>query len=122
MQDIIKFVQGELLTMPNFPKFGPGDNITINYKITEGDKSRIQVFRGDVIQVRGVGRNKMFTVRKISNGVGVERIIPWCSPNIESIEVNKFGRVRRAKLFYLRDAKGKDARIRERKFIKPVAK
>lgn len=119
MQDIIKYVEGQFLTTPTFPNFGPGDNITVSYKITEGDKSRVQEFRGDVIQIAGNGLNKMFTVRKISNGVGVERIFPFASPNIEGIVVNKFGRVRRAKLFYLRDAKGKKARIKERKYVKP---
>jgi large subunit ribosomal protein L19 len=118
MNPTIQYVEEQFLTIQNFPKFSPGDNITVNYKIIEGDKSRMQAFRGDVIQINGQGRTKTFTVRKISNGVGVERIFPFASPNIESIEVNKFGRVRRAKLYYLREARGKKARIREKKFFR----
>jgi large subunit ribosomal protein L19 len=118
MNPTIQYVEEQFLTIQNFPKFNPGDNITVNYKIIEGDKSRMQAFRGDVIQINGQGRTKTFTVRKISNGVGVERIFPFASPNIESIDVNKFGRVRRAKLYYLREARGKKARIREKKFFR----
>ena len=121
MQDIIKYVQEQTLTQQVFPKFKVGDNITVSYKIIEGDKSRTQMYRGDVIQMNGSGMTKTFTVRKISNGVGVERVFPFASPNIEKIEVNKFGHVRRAKLYYLRDAKGKKARIRERKYFKAAA-
>jgi large subunit ribosomal protein L19 len=115
MNPTIQYVQEQFLNLPNFPKFSFGDNVTVNYKIIEGDKSRMQAFRGDVIQINGQGRTKTFTVRKISNGIGVERIFPFSSPNIESIEVNKYGRVRRAKLYYLREARGKKGRIRERK-------
>lgn len=118
MNPTIQYVEEQFLTLPVFPRFNPGDNITVNYKIVEGDKTRMQAFRGDVIQINGQGRTKTFTVRKVSNGIGVERIFPFCSPNIESIELNKFGRVRRAKLYYLRDAKGKKARIREKKYFK----
>jgi large subunit ribosomal protein L19 len=85
----------------------------VNYKIIEGDKVRIQAYRGDVIQIKGHGANKTFTVRKISNGVGVERIFPISSPNIDSIEVTKRGKVRRAKLYYLRATIGKKSRIKE---------
>jgi large subunit ribosomal protein L19 len=98
-----------------FPAFKSGDNIVVNYKIIEGDKVRVQAFRGDVIQVKGEGATKTFTVRKISNGVGVERILPFSSPNIESIEVLKRGKVRRARLYYLRNLTGKQARIKELK-------
>jgi large subunit ribosomal protein L19 len=97
------------------PSFGPGDNITVSYKITEGNKERIQEFRGDVIQVRGEGTTKMFTVRKMSNGVGVERVFPLSSPFVDEIIVNKVGRVRRAKLFYQRKRSGKASRIQEKR-------
>jgi large subunit ribosomal protein L19 len=97
------------------PEFKAGDNITVSYKITEGAKERIQEFRGDVIQVRGEGTTKSFTVRKLSNGIGVERIFPLSSPFVDSITVNKSGKVRRAKLFYQRDRKGKASRIQEKR-------
>jgi large subunit ribosomal protein L19 len=111
--DAISFVQDQLARKTDFPTFKAGDNVVVNYKIIEGDKVRIQAYRGDVIQIKGHGANKTFTVRKISNGVGVERIFPVSSPNIESIEVTKFGKVRRARLYYLRDMIGKKARIKE---------
>jgi large subunit ribosomal protein L19 len=119
----IQYVNEQLLTTKEFPAFKAGDNITVHYKIVEGDKERIQLFRGDVIQVRGGANNpnRMITVRKISNEVGVERIFPISSPNIEKIEVNKYGKVRRARLFYLREAKGKDARIKERRVVRNKA-
>ena len=97
------------------PAFKAGDNITVSYKITEGAKERIQEFRGDVIQVRGAGTAKMFTVRKLSNGIGVERIFPLYSPFVDEVIVNKVGRVRRAKLFYQRERKGKASRIAEKR-------
>lgn len=97
------------------PAFGPGDNITVSYKITEGNKERIQEFRGDVIQVRGEGSTKTFTVRKMSNGVGVERVFPLFSPFVDGIQVNKVGRVRRAKLYYQRKRSGKASRIQEKR-------
>jgi large subunit ribosomal protein L19 len=115
--DAIKFVQEQLSKKIEYPKFRPGDNIVVNYKIVEGAKERIQAFRGDVIQIKGEGATRTFTVRKISNGVGVERIFPFASPSIVEIQVLKRGKVRRAKLFYLRDLVGKKARIKERKFI-----
>jgi len=116
--DAIKFVQEELSKKLDYPAFRSGDNIVVNYKIVEGDKERIQSFRGDVIQTKGTGATKTFTVRKISNNVGVERIFPYASPNIVDIKVLKRGKVRRAKLYYLRELVGKKARIKERKFIK----
>ncbi|HMQ62978.1 MAG TPA: 50S ribosomal protein L19 [Flavilitoribacter sp.] len=116
--DAIKFVHEQLTAERKFPAFRPGDNVTVNYKIIEGDKERVQAFRGDVIQIKGQGATKTFTVRKISNGVGVERIFPFSSPNIVGIEVTKRGKVRRSKLFYLRGLVGKKARIKERKLIK----
>ncbi len=99
----------------SFPEFKAGDTITVTYKIKEENKERLQKFRGIVIQKRGFGATKTFTVRKISNGIGVERIFPISSPFIDSIEVNKVGKVRRARIFYLRDLTGKKARIREKK-------
>jgi large subunit ribosomal protein L19 len=115
MEREIKLVQDTFVRRDNLPTFKAGDNVSVSYKIKEGDKERIQVFKGDVINVRGAGTDKMFTVRKISNGVGVERIFPMHSPYIESIEVNRVGKVRRAKLFYLRELTGKSARIKEKR-------
>lgn len=115
--DAIKYVQ-DLYETRELPDFRPGDNVVVNYKITEGDKVRIQAFRGDVIQIKGQGNTKTFTVRKMSSGVGVERIFPLNSPAIDSISVQKRGRVRRAKLYYIRELVGKKARIKERKFVK----
>ena len=100
------------------PKFGAGDTITVTYRIVEGNKERLQSFRGVVIQIKGSGRTKMFTIRKVSNGVGVERIFPLYSPHIDKIEVNKYGVVRRARIYYLRDLTGKKARIKERRMKK----
>jgi large subunit ribosomal protein L19 len=121
--DAIKFVHEKLTPTREvpIPDFRAGDNVVVNYKIIEGDKERIQSFRGDVIQVKGTGSTKTFTVRKISNGVGVERIFPFASPNIVDVQVTKRGRVRRARLFYLRDLVGKKARIKERKFQKNIS-
>lgn len=112
--DLIKFVEKEYLKA-DLPDFKAGDRVTVHYKIKEGNKERIQLFQGDVIQRRNAGLNAMFTVRKISNGVGVERIFPLHSPNIDKIEVNKIGKVRRARIFYLRELSGKAARIAEKR-------
>lgn len=105
----------QLTGQKELPKFKAGDNVTVNYKVVEGNKTRIQGFKGDVIKRQGTGQTATFTVRKISDGVGVERTFPVYSPNIESIEVNKSGRVRRAKLYYLRGRSGKSARIKEKR-------
>jgi large subunit ribosomal protein L19 len=113
--DAINFVQEQMARKSEFPSFKSGDNIVVNYKIAEGDKVRIQAYRGDVLQIKGHGTNRTFTVRKISNGVGVERIFPISSPSIDSIEVLKRGKVRRARLYYLRGLVGKKARIKELK-------
>lgn len=114
--DLIKVAeqafQGE---KKEFPAFKSGDTITVSYRIIEGNKERIQDFRGDVIRISGHQDKKRFTVRKISNGIGVERIFPMDSPYIDHIVVNKYGKVRRAKLYYLRERTGKKARIKERK-------
>ncbi|MEO1261832.1 MAG: 50S ribosomal protein L19 [Bacteroidota bacterium] len=117
--DAIKFVQEQTTRETDYPKFRAGDNVAVSYKIIEGSKERIQVFRGNVIQIKGEGSTKTFTVRKISGGVGVERIFPFASPNIAEIKVLKRGKVRRARLYYLRDAIGQKARIKERKYIAP---
>jgi large subunit ribosomal protein L19 len=111
----ISYVHEQLTTKKEFPAFKAGDNITVNYKIVEGNKERIQSFKGDVLKRQGTGPTQSFTVRKISDGVGVERLFPLFSPNIDSIELNKSGNVRRAKLFYQRKRSGKSARIREKR-------
>jgi large subunit ribosomal protein L19 len=116
--DAVKFVHEQISREINYPKFTPGDNIVVSYKIVEGAKERIQDFRGNVIQINGDGGTKTFTVRKISNGVGVERIFPYSSPNIVEIKLLKRGKVRRAKLYYLRELVGKKARIKERKYFR----
>ncbi len=109
-------VEKELAVNAEIPKFIAGDTVTVHYKIKEGNKERIQQFRGVVIQRKGSGHTETFTVRKTSGNIGVERIFPIASPFIDKIEVNKHGKVRRAKIFYLRDLTGKKARIREKKF------
>ena len=115
MSSAIAFVHEQLTQTKEFPAFKAGDNITVNYKIIEGNKERIQSFKGDVIKKQGTGHTATFTVRKISDGVGVERLFPFTSPNIDSIVLNKVGQVRRAKLFYQRERSGKSARIREKR-------
>ena len=115
--NLISYVHEQLTPKKEYPSFRPGDNISVSYKIIEGAKERIQVFRGDVIQINGEGPTKTFTVRKISNGVGVERINPYSSPAIAEIEVLKRGKVRRAKLYYLRALTGKKAKIKERRYV-----
>ena len=114
---IIKLVNEQMWakTDADVPSFKAGDTITVSYKIVEGSKERVQSFRGVVIQIKGSGKTKMFTIRKISGGVGVERIFPLYSPHIDKIEVNKVGVVRRARIYYLRDLTGKKARIKEKR-------
>ncbi len=104
-----------------YPEFKAGDTLTVTYKIKEGDKERLQKFRGVVIQRRGAGSTETFTIRKVSNGVGVERIFPIASPFIESIVLEKRGKVRRARIFYLRNLTGKKARIKEKAYSAPKA-
>lgn len=115
MNAAVQFVQEQLIAKKEVPAFKAGDNITVNYKIIEGGKERIQSFRGDVIKKQGTGATATFTVRKISDGIGVERLFPIFSPNIDSIVLNKVGKVRRAKLYYLRERSGKSARIKEKR-------
>ncbi len=114
MSLLLDYVKKQLLTETKHPKFKAGDTVTVSYKIKEGDKERIQQFNGVVIQRKNENATATFTVRKMSNGVGVERIFPVASPFIESIVLNKVGVVRRAKLFYIRERTGKSARIREK--------
>jgi large subunit ribosomal protein L19 len=111
----VAFVHEQLTAKKEMPSFKAGDNVTVNYKIIEGTKERIQSFKGDVIKRQGTGATATFTVRKISDGVGVERLFPVYSPNIESVQLNKVGKVRRARLFYLRERSGKSARIQEKR-------
>lgn len=113
--DLVKLVEDAFAVKHETPSFKSGDNITVSYKIVEGGKERIQLFRGDVICISGHGEKKHFTVRRMSSGVGVERIFPMDSPFISDITVNKQGDVRRAKLYYLRDLTGKKAKIKEKK-------
>jgi len=115
--NLVKAFENETITVKDLPKFKSGDTITVHYKIKEGNKERIQQFRGVVIKRKASGVKSTFTVRKISNGVGVERIFPDFSPFIDKIEVNKAGKVRRAKLFYLRGLTGKKARIKEKRHV-----
>ena len=113
--DLIKVAEEAFATGKKFPEFKSGDTITVAYKIVEGNKERIQLYRGVVSKICGQGEKKRFTVRKMSGTVGVERIFAMESPNLDSIEVNKRGKVRRAKLYYLRALTGKKARIKEKR-------
>ena len=120
---LIRLVNEQMWTKTdaNIPQFSAGDTITVTYRIIEGSKERLQSFRGVVIQIKGTGKTKMFTIRKVSNGVGVERIFPLYSPHIDKIEVNKYGVVRRARIYYFRELTGKKARIKERRMAAPKA-
>ncbi len=113
MPEIMKLVESRE-SRTDIPNFEPGDTVKVHVKVKEGDKERIQVFQGIVISRKGGGTRQMFTVRKVSGGVGVERMFPLYSPSIDRIEVERHGRVRRAKLYYLRDLRGKAARIEEK--------
>ncbi|MFT7012086.1 MAG: large subunit ribosomal protein L19 [Roseivirga sp.] len=113
MENLIKFVQDEFVTRKDFPDFAAGDTVTVYYEIKEGEKTRTQFFRGVVIQRKGSGSSETFTIRKISGTVGVERIFPVNLPALQKIEVNKKGKVRRARIYYFRELTGKKARIKE---------
>ena len=115
--DLIKVAEEAFATGKKFPEFRAGDTVTVAYKIVEGSKERIQLYRGVVIKISGHGEKKRFTVRKMSENIGVERIFPIESPFIDSIVINKHGRVRRAKIYYLRKLTGKKARIKERRVV-----
>jgi large subunit ribosomal protein L19 len=113
MESLVKFVQDEFVTKKDFPEFSAGDTITVYYEIKEGAKTRTQFFRGVVIQVKGTGASKTFTIRKMSGTVGVERIFPINLPALQKVEINKRGKVRRARIYYFRGLTGKKARIKE---------
>ena len=113
MESLVKFIQDEFVTRKDFPEFSAGDTITVFYEIKEGSKTRTQFFRGVVIQRRGTGTSETFTIRKMSGTVGVERIFPVNMPALQKVEVNKRGKVRRARIFYFRGLTGKKARIKE---------
>ena len=115
MESLIKFVQDEFVTKKEIPNFKSGDTITVYYEIREGEKVRTQFFKGVVIQIKGTGLTKTFTIRKMSGTIGIERIFPFNLPAIQKIEVNKRGRVRRSRIFYFRELRGKKARIKETK-------
>ena len=115
MEALVKYVQDEFVTKNEFPEFGAGDTITVYYEIKEGNKTRTQFFKGVVIQRRGTGTSETFTIRKMSGTIGVERIFPINMPALQKIEVNKYGKVRRARIYYFRGLTGKKARIKERR-------
>jgi large subunit ribosomal protein L19 len=113
--DLIKVAENQFAARKEYPTFRAGDTVTVHYKIVEGNKERVQQYRGVVLQRHGAGATETFTVRKMSGNIGVERIFPFASPFIDKIELNKHGRVRRARLFYLRGLTGKKARIQEKR-------
>ncbi|MBN4081613.1 50S ribosomal protein L19 [bacterium AH-315-C07] len=112
--ELIKKIEAEV-AIAEHPDFSAGDQIAVHYKIKEGNKERIQVFQGVVIQRKGSGMGETFTVRKVSNGIGVERIFPYQSPSIDQIEIKRKGKVRRARIFYMRERFGKKARVKEKR-------
>tara|TARA_Y100000389_G_C17439284_1_gene507575 strand:+ start:455 stop:808 length:354 start_codon:yes stop_codon:yes gene_type:complete len=113
MEAILSYVQNEFIEKKEFPEFGTGDTITVYYQIREGNKVRTQFFKGVVIQIKGQGLSKTFTIRKMSGVIGVERIFPINMPGIEKIEINKKGKVRRSRIYYFKNLTGKKARIKE---------
>jgi large subunit ribosomal protein L19 len=113
--DLVKFVEEQSIEKRQFPSFKAGDTVSVHYKIREGNKERVQLYQGVVIQRNSSGNSETFTVRKVSNGIGVERIFPINSPHIDKIEVNSIGKVRRSKLYYLRALTGKAARIKSKR-------
>tara|TARA_Y100001970_G_scaffold289251_1_gene419018 strand:- start:4500 stop:4880 length:381 start_codon:yes stop_codon:yes gene_type:complete len=113
MKSLLKYVQDEFITQNEYPEFKSGDTITVYYEIKEGEKSRTQFFKGVVIQIKGTGKTKTFTIRKMSGTVGIERIFPFNLPTIKKIEVNKKGKVRRSRIYYFKELRGKKARIQE---------
>ena len=118
MANLVDFVNNELSTKKDFPEFGAGDTITVYYEIKEGEKTRTQFFKGVVIQLRGTGATKTFTIRKMSGDVGVERVFPINMPALQKIEVDRRGKVRRSRIFYFRDLRGKRARIKDAAYKK----
>ncbi|MDA8850733.1 50S ribosomal protein L19 [Flavobacteriaceae bacterium] len=116
MEKLINFIQEEFIAKKDFPEFSAGDTITVYYEIREGEKVRTQFFRGVVIQIKGEGLSKSFTIRKMSGTIGVERIFPLNLPTIQKVEVNKRGKVRRSRIYYFKELRGKKARIKEKKY------
>jgi large subunit ribosomal protein L19 len=116
MESLINFVQDQFTEKKEFPEFSAGDTITVYYEIREGEKVRTQFYRGVVIQIKGTGLAKTFTIRKMSGEIGVERIFPINLPALQKIEINKRGSVRRARIYYFRELRGKKARIKERQY------
>ena len=115
MSSLVKFVEEQFVEKKELPSFSSGDTITVYYEIREGDKTRTQFFKGVVLQRRGSGSTETFTIRKMSGSIGVERIFPINSPSIQKIEINKRGKVRRARIFYFRKLTGKKAKIKEKR-------
>ena len=115
MSSLVKFVEEQFVEKKELPSFSSGDTITVYYEIREGDKTRTQFFKGVVLQRRGSGSTETFTIRKMSGSIGVERIVPINSPSIQKIEINKRGKVRRARIFYFRNLTGKKAKIKEKR-------
>ena len=113
MEDLVSYVQNEFINKKEFPEFSAGDTLTVYYQIREGEKVRTQFFKGVVIQIKGQGLAKTFTIRKMSGTVGVERIFPINLPTLEKIEVNKKGKVRQSRIYYFKNLRGKKARIKE---------
>ncbi len=118
MNNIIRELQNEWVAEKQLPEFGAGDTVTVHYSIKEGAKERIQLFQGVVLQRKGEGIQETFTVRKISGGIGTERIFPVASPHIAKLEINKKGIVRRSRIFYIRELTGKAARIKEKRVLR----
>ena len=116
MSQLVRELSNKINEGSKLPQFASGDTVSVHFKIKEGDKERIQIFQGVVIQRSGSGATETFTVRKMASGVGVERIFPVTSPFVEKVDINKKGKVRRARIFYLRERKGKAARIKEKRF------
>ena len=116
MSSLVKFVEEQFVEKKELPSFSSGDTITVYYEIREGDKTRTQFFKGVVLQRRGSGSTETFTIRKMSGSIGVERIFPINSPSIQKIEINKRGKVRRARIFYFRNLTGKKAKIKEKRY------
>ena len=115
MSSLVKFVEEQFVEKKDLPSFSSGDTITVYYEIREGDKTRTQFFKGVVLQRRGSGSTETFTIRKMSGSIGVERIFPINSPSIQKVEINKRGKVRRARIFYFRNLTGKKAKIKEKR-------
>ena len=116
--DLVKYVQDKYITKKEFPEFKAGDTITVYYEIKEGAKTRTQFFKGTVLQIRGTGLTKTFTIRKMSGDVGVQRVFPMNMPALQKIEIDRRGKVRRARIFYFKQLRGKKARIKDASYKK----